>query len=58
MIRDNDEKFIKVNGIDFYYDSKTFEITDEVLYVLEHFPHEEDETAFYMYWEDDLLVIY
>lgn len=58
MKRGKDEKVITVKEIDFYYDSKSFEITQEVLDVLNNFPHEEDEDSFYMYWNDDLLIIY
>lgn len=49
VIKGKDEKVITVKWIDFYYGSKTFVITQEVLDVLNSFGHEDDEDAFYMY---------
>lgn len=54
----SNDKTIIVNGLKFTYDSEIFEITDEILKTLENFPHEEDEDSFYMYYDNDMLVIY
>lgn len=50
--------FVAIKDMRFYYAKDTFVVTDELLANLEHFPKDDDQLNYYMYWDGDVLVIY
>ncbi|MBC2579973.1 hypothetical protein [Clostridium sp. DJ247] len=57
-LQNNNEKYIEINNIRFYYNPNEIEINNEIMDRLRNFPADDDEEGYYVVIDGSRLVIY